>query len=351
MRRVRSGRTEGSKAPIRWVVREDMTIQIKEEETELQCDQERPQGSQPPQFHTQDGRSQPPQLHTQDGRSHQRACHTQDGRLDTAAGLKVNEITAGESTDEEERTPSSITVTLDESEAEELCFPCPHCKISFTGAQYLNKHIKNSHREHFTLILRARSDNVETRPSCSSPAPSSSSPPLHRCGECGKTFHHSGDFKRHVRSHTGEAPYPCPDCGKRFTNSGNLKTHRLVHTGETPFQCPQCGRSFGLLGNLKIHQRIHTGETPFQCPQCGRSFRESGKLGIHLRSHSGEAPYRCSDCGKTFSLLGNLKIHQRLHTGEMPYLCAACGKRFTYSYQLRTHACTLKCIPSTPALF
>ncbi|NXM87755.1 ZBT8B protein, partial [Oenanthe oenanthe] len=50
---------------------------------------------------------------------------------------------------------------------------------------------------------------------------------LHKCPFCPYTAKQKGILKRHIRSHTGERPYPCDTCGKRFTRQEHLRSHAL----------------------------------------------------------------------------------------------------------------------------
>uniref|UniRef100_A0A182MFX1 C2H2-type domain-containing protein n=1 Tax=Anopheles culicifacies TaxID=139723 RepID=A0A182MFX1_9DIPT len=65
------------------------------------------------------------------------------------------------------------------------------------------------------------------------------SPSAIKCKFCNRVFPREKSLQAHLRTHTGERPYPCdyPGCNRAFTQSGQLKTHQRLHTGERPFIC------------------------------------------------------------------------------------------------------------------
>ena len=194
------------------------------------------------------------------------------------------------------------------------------------------------------------------------------------CTKCGKNFDKSGNFNRHVKSHSSMKPHRCPQCKRCFDQKSNLERHMKHHDNMKSFECKQCNKGFTTAWGLKLHVRIHEESKPYNCSKCKKCFRQSSHLQEHKRTHSRqkpkfkcnkcdksfnqssnlqqhikelhglkEHPHTCSQCQQTFSRASYLQIHQRIHSGVKPLRCEHCGKSFRFLSSLyrhcRSHLC------------
>ncbi|NWI61634.1 ZBT46 protein, partial [Calyptomena viridis] len=107
-----------------------------------------------------------------------------------------------------------------------------------------------------------------------------------KCPYCSFSAMHQCILKRHMRSHTGERPYPCEICGKKFTRREHMKRHTLVHSKDKKYVCKVCNRVFMSAASVGIK---HGSRRHGVCADCsGRGITG------HLDHNGGEgSPDEC----------------------------------------------------------
>jgi len=68
--------------------------------------------------------------------------------------------------------------------------------------------------------------------------------------------------KRVERKHNNRALKVCHTCKKTFNDASNFRRHLKTHSGDKVHKCNQCDYAAIELGDLRRHMKIHSGEKP-----------------------------------------------------------------------------------------
>ncbi|KAG8513259.1 Zinc finger and BTB domain-containing protein 46 [Galemys pyrenaicus] len=113
-----------------------------------------------------------------------------------------------------------------------------------------------------------------------------------KCPYCSFSAMHQCILKRHMRSHTGERPYPCEICGKKFTRREHMKRHTLVHSKDKKYVCKLCSGVFVSAASVGIR---HGSRRHGVCTACagrgGAGPLDSGGAEGSPALFAGEGPY------------------------------------------------------------
>ncbi|XP_058873969.1 zinc finger protein 658B-like [Acipenser ruthenus] len=380
--------------PIRWVVSADRTVEIKEEVTELGCDQANERILQEETL---------PSSITERG-----------------TDMKLSELEPVPIKDEAQEELETVHIKKESPVLESVrikrvilnskplsslqgSLPCPGCGESVNPE-----------------------GNLETSPGKT----------LHRCAGCVKTFRESGILNGQQQTGTGKTPYYCHECGADFRHHSTVKHHLRVLKVQLGYPCERqdsemepvhIKEELPELDPVHVEEELpelepvhikeenpvlensecehlsassHCKNSSSDKPQCKKhrektpqernmkklrtrsvkipsledrqplslesieiahsvcvknsetqgnlktlpcstkprkSSRQLGSPKTHKGNCTEETPFPCADCGKSFSHLSQLKIHQRSHTGEKPHHCTECGRSFSLVKTLKRH--------------
>ncbi|MBN3275977.1 ZKSC2 protein, partial [Polyodon spathula] len=243
--------------PIRWVVSADRTVEIKEEVTELGCDQANErilQEETPPSSITERVRTDQP--HSQ-GASEMEAAHISPElpirwvvSADRTVEIKeeVTELGCDQANErilQEETPPSSITERGTDRKLSEL-EPVPikdeaQEKLETVYIKQESPVLESVHIEEESPVL----ESVHIKRVILNSKPLSSS----LCHGCGKSFNPAGNLE----ASPGKTLHRCAGCVKTFRESGILNGQQQTGTGKTPYNCHECGADFRPHSSVKHH--------------------------------------------------------------------------------------------------
>ncbi|XP_029049931.2 zinc finger protein 808 [Osmia bicornis bicornis] len=234
----------------------------------------------------------------------------------------------------------------------ELCHRCPKCGTLFALSQDVTRHTRENKCRVDKELNETKATLIKNE---------------WRCGSCSFSTNSRAEFIFHEALHSGMveneqddpncsksvAKYSCPVCKKSFTKV-SLRNHIRSHTGERPFPCAKCHASFSRRADLNAHQKECTGSTSsdwsdesgrkrsFVCSECNDAFYTRHALRQHMLRHAGKK-YKCGlpGCPTVLRTASELRSHRNLVHHSTPsdrqYKCSDCSYAAKTKTQLRRH--------------
>ena len=123
-----------------------------------------------------------------------------------------------------------------------------------------------------------------------------------KCPDCGKTFTKPRSYQKHMYLHK-KSNHRCDTYGKGFSFCSQLTAHLPVHSNLCPHQCtsPKCNKSFTHTGELKKHVKTHSKKW-WRCEVAGCLYknRDERNLKSHMLNHTSKKGFTCKYCNKKF---------------------------------------------------
>ncbi|XP_029717999.2 zinc finger protein 271-like [Aedes albopictus] len=190
----------------------------------------------------------------------------------------------------------------------ERSFASRHLLILHRNRSAMKKHMCSFCAESFILPSKLREHELLFH---SGPAPA------HSCDVCDKSFRTKHLLKSHRQTHDQERNFPCDQCSAVFRVRPQLTKHiRGVHPTCFPYHCAFCEKKFSTKPKHDLHLRSHTGEKPYPCRYdcCERQFAHVSDRKRHeMAVHTSERPYQCEQCPAAYIRKRELVVHQQRH--------------------------------------
>uniref|UniRef100_A0A182IW49 C2H2-type domain-containing protein n=1 Tax=Anopheles atroparvus TaxID=41427 RepID=A0A182IW49_ANOAO len=251
-------------------------------------------------------------------------------------------------------TPEQLAEHIDEMHQHILPFHCDKCLAYFETIQDVNLHLI-THMYPFVCLYCPRKycneelllqHNKECR--------------AYRCPHCSAEFEIMAHLNAHKKKHTAQqrAMNQCKSCGKTFTHSCNLLRHvksRNCVAGEKApkrkskaRKPPEARQQVVKANGTSLEQRL---KNLLVCQVCSRKFEANCNLARHIeREHADfNFPlYPCDICPKKFTVFEKCIRHRTFHRRAQPKpkaskkdpsetTCKICNKQFRVDYQLLRH--------------
>nr|CAB3264142.1 myoneurin [Phallusia mammillata] len=239
-------------------------------------------------------------------------------------------------------------------------FMCDLCGKSYKRKETLNKHCSSGscrkgisptkqrrrdrqQRRIFRKKVKGNSNNYSiTDPQILEYLDTNSAPDIFLCTKCGKENSSLGNFRRHIRIHTGEKPFQCTTCLKHFPRKDSLQAHTSRWKNGACYVAPDKqlpeGASITRTVSLINSHIKSAGTTRAILETNSQETLPSDGLIQELENAQNFCPFVCAECDLRFEHFQDFSNHRSVeHDVTEEIKCPICHLEFGKELWLTKH--------------